>query len=130
MASRISRRARCNSASLPRMILYRAMGIAAEERIRRIALAIISSRRVMPVSRPVFARVNRRIERKICTGTSLFVRLLLDRDRCLAGDQRYGLLLGVSRVDLHNLMRACARRSVADGHADQRTLPVHPRDDM
>src|SRR5277367_3717130 len=101
MASRISCRSRRNSVSFCRMMVMRAMGSAAEERISRMAQAMISSSSVMPASRlRLFCMVRCFMTR--FTVTRFTGGKLLHADGGLAGDQRDGLLLGVLGVHLND----------------------------
>src|SRR3979411_640326 len=103
------------------MIVYFAIGSAAEDRISRMAQAIINSSSVIPASeenglrwirlpiRP-WCEVSRKIARTI--------RLRLGLYRRLAGDQRYQLLLRIFRVHLHDRQVRCAGRQPFDDDSD------------
>src|SRR5580704_5769627 len=110
MASRISCRSRRNSVSFCRMMVMRAMGSAAEERISKMAQAMINSSNVMPSSRlRLFCMLR-------CFMTRFTGGKLLHADGGLAGNQRDGLLLGVLGVHLNdgNIGRAGSERLYND----------------
>src|SRR5271168_4072142 len=114
MASRISCRSRRNSVSFCRMMVMRAMGSAAEERIRRIAQAMISSSSVMPASGlRLFCMLRCFMNR--FTVARFTAGKLLHADGGLAGNQRDGLLLGVLGVHLNDgNIRRTGRQRLAD----------------
>src|SRR5712664_491700 len=109
---------------------YFAMGSAAEDRISRMAHAMINSSSVIPASaenvrrwvglpiRPRF-EVSRNIARTI--------RLRLDLQRRLAGDQRYQLLLRIFRVHLHDRQVRGSRCQRLDDDSNKRPAPAHSR---
>src|SRR5713101_6770914 len=112
------------------MMLYLAIGSAAEDRISRMAQAMINSSNVIPASeengllailppiRPWY-EVSRNIARTI--------PLRLDLQRGLAGDQRDQLLLRIFRIHLHDRQVRGARCERLDHDTDQRTAAAHSR---
>src|SRR5579863_5988615 len=97
------------------MMVMRAMGSAAEDRISRIAQAMISSSRVMPASRVRLLCMLRCFMTRF-TLARFTAGKLLHADGGLAGNQRDGLLLGVLGVHLNdgNIGRAGRERLYND----------------
>src|SRR5260370_11968888 len=104
------------------MMLYFEIGSAAEDRIRRMPQAIINSSSVIPASDE---RSLRRIRPPIPpwyelpTNIARIIGLRLDLQRCLAGDQRYHLLLPIIGIHLYDRQVAYARHQPLDHNSDQ-----------
>ena len=87
------------------MTVYFAIGSAADDRISRMAQAMINSSSVIPASekdgfRWTLLRLRPRYE--IVGNIVRITRLLLDLQRRLSCYQRYQLLLRVFRIHLHD----------------------------
>jgi len=101
----ISRRSRRSSASFCRMMVYFAIGNAAEDRISKMAQAIINSSSVIPVSEENGLRwipLRSAREYEVSRQHRRTIRLRLDLQRRLAGYQRYQLLLRIFRIHLND----------------------------
>src|ERR1700741_4109915 len=120
IALRMSRKSSRNSFSRWRITVNFAIGKAIEERISRMEHATISSSSVMPACVEFIALR--------CMGiasASVNYDVLLHAERCFAGHQRDGPLLGIFRVHLHNREIRRARGQRFHHHAKQRAGSVH-----
>src|SRR6266513_1216590 len=110
------------------MTVYFAIGSAADERISRMAQAMINSSSVIPASekdglRWTLLRLRPRYE--VLGSIVRTIRLLLDLQRRLSRYQRYQLLLRIFRIHLHDRQVRRALRQPLDDDADQRPASAH-----
>src|ERR1700688_3996709 len=121
IAPRISRKSRRNSFSRSRITVNLAIGSAIDDRISRMVHAIISSSSDMPACAEVLA-----LGRMEIALTSFKKDVLLHSERCFAGHQRYGPLLGIFGVHLNNRKIGGAWGERLHHHTKQRDRSVHP----
>src|SRR5712664_3192543 len=128
IASCISRRSRRSSASFCRTMEYFAMGSAAEDRIIRMAHAMINSSSVIPASKEIRARrirlpIPSRFE--VSRNIARTIRLWLDLHCRFAGHQRYQVLLRIFRIHLYDRQVRRAGRQPLYHDSDQRSASAH-----